>query len=108
MRRNECSRRGRFGCVPAPLKELVRTEFGKHAEGVDLFVIDEIGKMECFSAVFIAAATAALDVPVSATIAAKGGGFIAQVKARPDVDLVTVTQENRGGMLENLAARLLG
>ena len=73
-------------------------------------MIDEIGKMECFTAVFVAAATAALDgpVPVLATIAAKGGGFIAQAKARPDVDLVTVTQENRGGMPENIASRLLG
>jgi len=46
-------------------------------------------------------------VPVLATIAAKGGGFIAQVKARADVELVRVTNENREGLPEGIAARLL-
>lgn len=72
-------------------------------------VIDEIGKMECFSEAFTAAARAALDsdVPVLATIAATGGGFIAQVRAREDVELVWVASENRDGLPDRIATRLL-
>jgi nucleoside-triphosphatase THEP1 len=33
--------------------------------------------------------------PVLATIALRGGGFIADVKKRPDVQIVVVTQGNR-------------
>jgi nucleoside-triphosphatase len=35
-------------------------------------------------------------VPVVATVAARGGGLIAGAKARPDVRLVEVSEENRG------------
>ena len=34
-------------------------------------------------------------IPVVATIALRGGGFIAEVKNRPDVQIVEVTQDNR-------------
>jgi nucleoside-triphosphatase THEP1 len=43
-------------------------------------------------------------VPVLATIAAKGGKFIAEIKARPDVELLTVTSENRDGLPEGIPA----
>jgi nucleoside-triphosphatase len=65
---------------------------------LDLYLIDEIGKMECFSGKFIEAIKQILDgsVPLVATVALKGSGFIAQVKERKDVELITVTAENRG------------
>jgi len=65
--------------------------------------------MECFSGVFVAAASAVLDstVPVLARIAAKGSRFIAQVKARSDIELVTVTEGNREELPKSIAARLL-
>jgi nucleoside-triphosphatase len=64
--------------------------------------------MECFSRVLIEAATRVLDsrVPVLATVAAKGGGIIAAVKARPDVKIVTVSVGNRDELAEVLAGRL--
>jgi nucleoside-triphosphatase len=34
-------------------------------------------------------------IPLLATIALKGGGFIAEVKDRPDVRIVEVLHENR-------------
>jgi nucleoside-triphosphatase len=34
-------------------------------------------------------------VPLVATIALRGGGFIAEVKNRPDVEIVEVSQANR-------------
>ena len=36
------------------------------------------------------------------------GGFIAKVKAWPDVELLTVTGENRDRLPGKIAARLLG
>ena len=73
-----------------------------------IVLIDEIGKMECFSSRFVAAVRRLLDdrKPVVATIAIKGGGFIAEAKARPDVEIWQVTKANRVELPERLAAAL--
>lgn len=67
----------------------------------DLFLIDEIGKMECFSEKFLRLVPAILDseIPVVATISSKGGGFIATAKARSDIVLMELTQTNRNALL---------
>jgi hypothetical protein len=51
----------------------VEAELNRQPGDVDAFVVDEIGKMECMSPVFVDAVTRILDssVPVLATIAAK-------------------------------------
>lgn len=58
-----------------------------------LFVIDEIGKMECYSEKFIRSVRHIMDseMPVVATLALKGGGFIAEVKRRADAEIFTLT-----------------
>jgi len=73
-----------------------------------LIVIDEIGKMECFSKRFIGLVSLLLDGPKTlvATIAMKGEGFIQRVKQRPDCRLVTVTRENRNRRPDELASEL--
>lgn len=73
-----------------------------------LIIIDEIGKMECFSGRFIDVVTLLLDGPKTfvATIAVKGEGFIQRVKRRPDCRLVTVTRENRDRLPGELASEL--
>ena len=43
-------------------------------------------------------------IPVVATIALRGGGFIAEVKNRPDVQIVEVTQANRQALPGQIAA----
>ena len=43
-------------------------------------------------------------IPVVATIALRGGGFIAEVKQRPNVQIVEVTQGNRQTLPEQIAA----
>ncbi|MGE5844115.1 MAG: nucleoside-triphosphatase [Syntrophaceae bacterium] len=77
-----------------------------------LYVVDEIGKMESFSRAFCDKVRALLDsgAPVLGTVALKGGGFIAEVKARDDVALFELTVKNRdalpGEMLRILSSGL--
>ncbi len=63
----------------------------------ELFVIDEIGKMECFSQKFIAAVRRlfASDASVLATVARKGTGLIRQVKNYPGTKICNLTTETR-------------
>jgi nucleoside-triphosphatase len=60
--------------------------------------------MELFCPAFVEQVPQLLDgpVPVVLTVAQKGQGLIAQVKARADVRLVTVTDETRDGLPEEL------
>lgn len=68
--------------------------------GRRLLVIDEIGKMECFSRKFreLVAVLLSSDRPVVATVAMKGAGLIADVKARTDVELIEITRDNRNNL----------
>jgi len=63
----------------------------------DLFAVDEIGRMECFSEKFAQAVRRlfASDACVLATVALKGGGLIQEVKSYPTVRLMHLTTENR-------------
>ena len=66
-------------------------------DAAELFLVDEIGKMECLSERFVAAMGRLLDAGrvVVATVALRGGGFIADVKRRPDIVPWGVTRANR-------------
>jgi len=74
------------------------------APGIDLIVVDEVGKMECLSPRFVAAVedlwTAAL--PLLITVAQKGGGFIARIKSLPGARLFTVKPDNRDLLPETI------
>ncbi len=80
------------------------------ARGVDLFVVDEIGKMECFSGRFVEAIRRLLDSDrsVLATVAQKGSGLIREVKSRPGIQLLHLSPANRNEVtrqvIETLAA----
>ena len=97
---------GRYGVDLAGFEQLIDEEFAGDLD-VDLFVLDEIGKMECFSKLFEDAVRQILDgdIAVLATIALKGNGFIEQVKQRDDVELITVTPNNRDELSVDLVAR---
>ena len=99
---------GRYSVDLGGFEAILQAELARPGESVDIFIIDEIGKMECFSPVFTEGVTRVLDgpVPVLATIAAKGGGVIAAVKTRPDVEIVEVTYANRSDLPEELVRRL--
>jgi nucleoside-triphosphatase len=74
----------------------------------NLIVIDEIGKMECFSAAFrhVVQKALASETPVIATVAQRGGGFIAEVKERWDVTLLQMEWENRERLLTQVLGQL--
>lgn len=62
-----------------------------------IIILDEIGKMECFSEVFKRAAIRALDSEniVIGTITFGGDEFILGIKKREDIEIHEVTPENR-------------
>jgi nucleoside-triphosphatase len=70
-----------------------------------VYLVDEIGKMECLSDRFVAAMRVLLSgkTPMVATIGAHGGGFIAEVKQMPTCELWEVTHANR----DDLPARIV-
>jgi len=63
----------------------------------NVIILDEIGKMECFSEVFRQAALKALDSPniVVGTITLGGDDFILGIKKREDLEIHEVTLHNR-------------
>lgn len=74
----------------------------------NIIILDEIGKMECFSALFRRAAIAALDSDntVVGTITFGGDDFIQGIKERSDLDLLEVTPENRNALLDAILNKL--
>lgn len=96
---------GRYGVDAAAFERLVLPALTRTC---DLFLIDEIGKMECFSNGFQDAVRNVLggDAPVIATVGASGSGFIAEVKARKDVQIWEVTKADRDDLPQRLADRL--
>lgn len=73
-----------------------------------VIVIDEIGKMEILSRRFKLAVLDALDSnsPVIGTMLFKRHPFCEKIKARKDVEVFEVTEENRGELATTILARL--
>jgi len=97
---------GRYGVDVASFEQLVLPQL---ARGHAIMLIDEIGKMESFSSRFVEAVGRLLDGPtlVVATVAIRGGGFIAQVKVRSDTEIWQVTRQDRDELPQRLARRLV-
>jgi nucleoside-triphosphatase THEP1 len=74
----------------------------------DLYVIDEIGKMEILSQPFRSMIGELLEQPANilATISKKGDGFVNRIKRRSDVETIEVTRKNRDELAEKLARRI--
>ena len=71
---------------------------------VELIGIDEIGKMECFSAKFNKLLIEILESRkmVLATIAQKGGGVISRIKKRPDIRLFEITRDTQDAVFKKI------
>ncbi len=74
----------------------------------EMIVVDEIGKMECFSLLFRESLKRALDSPnrMIGSIALKGDAFIEKIKRREDVQLIAITAQNRNFIVDQLVKSL--
>jgi len=73
-----------------------------------VIILDEIGKMECFSEMFKEAALKALDAPniVIGTITLGGDDFIQSLKNRDDMEVTEATLQNRDSLPELLLSKI--
>lgn len=94
---------GKYGVDVAAVEEAATSALATGR--ADLYLLDEIGRMECLSPAFVAAVRKLLDSPatVVATVAVHGDGLVAEVKQRADIEIWTVTRANR----DDLPARVL-
>lgn len=99
---------GRYGVDVAGFERDVVPVLELNQGDVDVFVIDEIGKMECLSEKFVEAVRKLLagDKPVVATIAIKSGGFISEAKKAAGIELLTITERNREAVVEQIMKKL--
>ena len=90
------SRVGKYGIDVRALDEAASKALRFDSQAY-VYLVDEIGKMECLSEKFVSAVCALLTSgqPVVATVARKGAGLIAEVKQRPECVLWEVTRGNR-------------
>jgi len=105
IRIRSAHRVGRYGVDVPAFEEAVRSAL-RLKEPPGVYLIDEIGKMECFSTRFVEAMEALLESGhrVVATVALRGGGFIERVKKREDATLIRVTRENRDSLPDEILA----
>ena len=75
----------------------------------DILVLDELGPMELASPPFRAAAERVFDTDriVVATVQVRPHPFTTALKARPDIEIITVTGRNRERLPGDLAAAML-
>ncbi len=99
---------GKYGVDVAGFEEAVVPVLDAGRTDVELFVIDEIGKMECFSEKFISAVRRlfASGKPVLATVAQKGTGLIYEVKNYPNTHIFNLTRSNRNKTIEEVLQAL--
>ncbi|MBI5480462.1 MAG: hypothetical protein HY906_16495 [Deltaproteobacteria bacterium] len=99
VRSRSTHRVGRYGVDVAALDDIVGSALARDP-APDVHVVDEIGKMECLSTSFIDAVSVILESSAClvATVALHGGGFIASLKRRPDVEVWELTHANRDAM----------
>lgn len=97
----------RYGVSIANIENIAVPAITPNAEQV--IILDEIGKMECFSQKFMKAAKRALDSPniVIGTITLGGSDFILEVKQRSDIEIIEVTLENRDHLPQLIVENVL-
>jgi len=93
---------GRYG-VDLQFLENVALSRIEPAPGI-LIVIDEIGKMECFSRRFVETVGNVLagSSAVLGTVARGGSPFIREVRSTPGVQLIEVTLQNRNRLTKEI------
>lgn len=78
------------------------------SDSVNLIIIDEIGKMECFSNYFINITREILDSTkvFLATVSLNGSGLIEEIKKRDDIELFVLRKDNRNSLTSDVLAKI--
>jgi nucleoside-triphosphatase len=99
---------GKYSIHVEDFEKLVLRYFDPVKTPADLYVIDEIGKMELLSSQFKTKLSELLAHPTNllATITKKGNGFVKQIKRRSDVEVIEVTRGNRDDLPEKLVRNI--
>jgi nucleoside-triphosphatase len=99
---------GRYSIHIEEFDELVLPYLDPGTTPADLYVIDEIGKMELLSSRFRNKVIDLLAHPTNllATIAKKGKGLVQQIKDRNDIELIEVTRKNRDELPEEIERKI--
>lgn len=98
---------GRFRVDMKGFETLLESVFSKDRK-TGLYLIDEIGRMECLSKKFCKYINEFMDSerPFVASIADKGTGIISEIRKRSDVKLHEVTLENQDLKLKELTMEI--
>lgn len=98
---------GRYGVKVSVIDQLAESQLALKPT-VDLYIVDEIGKMECYSQRFESAMRRLLNSQalLVAAIARKGGGLVAEAKEMKGVELWEVTRANRDELPDRAVAWL--
>jgi nucleoside-triphosphatase len=94
---------GRYGVDVAGFEAFIE-KLPFFDDNAGMIVIDEIGKMECFSTKFTKLIRTILESEklFIATVALKGEELIAEVKKRSDIELFEITRDNRNDLLQRI------
>lgn len=106
-RRSGAPRVGKYGVDVSAIDAVARRVLVPDPS-VRLFVIDEIGKMECLSHSFVGAVHRMITSgqPLLATVALRGGGLIEEVKRDSRARLIHLTRDNRDSLPGEIADML--
>jgi nucleoside-triphosphatase len=87
---------GKYG-VDVPTIDRFAASLQETGDRPAIYLIDEIGKMECMSAVFVRAMRRLIESrrPLVATVGERGSGFIDEVKRHDTAEVWTVTETTR-------------
>jgi len=99
---------GKYGVDVAAFEKSVVPILDAEKTDTQLFIVDEIGKMECFSKEFVAAIRRLFksDKSVLTTVALKGSGLISEVKDYPNTNLFNLTRHNSEKTIDKILQSL--
>ncbi len=98
---------GKYGVDVAAIDRFAETSLAI-TNDIDVYLIDEIGKMECMASRFVTNMEALLrsDKTLLATVGKKGSGLIEKVKHWPASQLWEITHDNRDALVTEVCAWL--
>ena len=99
---------GKYGVDVAGFEKSVVPILDAEKTDAELFVLDEIGKMECLSTKFVDTIRKLFksNKSILATVALKGTGLISEVKNYPNTKLFNLTRQNRDKTIDEILQSL--